>query len=348
MKTLLLYTRMADYFYRGLLHLSQEYNAEILAFTHPVDPNAPFQFSDTKKIKLLSEDGKNEAELTALATAFNPNLIYVAGWADKRYNSIVQNFRKKNIPVILGMDNPWKGNLRQQAGSLLRSGKIQSLADYIWVPGSPQYAFASRLGFNQKNILTGLYSANTATFEKARQKAGDARPKKLLFVGRFVEYKKPLMLANAFRAVQQEMQSDWSLHFIGRGPQEGALRKLEAPDLQIHDFVQPDQLPDTLVKHGVFCLPSDQEHWGVVVHEAAAAGMPLLLSDTVGAASDYLIPGYNGYRFKTGNQADLEIKLKNIMQLDNKQLHEMGNRSSSLARKWNYDRWAATFISPLK
>ena len=44
----------------------------------------------------------------------------------------------------------------------------------------------------------------------------------------------------------------------------------------------------------VFALLSRHEPWGVVVNEAAASGLPLVLSDRVGAAFDLLEDGRNG------------------------------------------------------
>jgi glycosyltransferase involved in cell wall biosynthesis len=51
----------------------------------------------------------------------------------------------------------------------------------------------------------------------------------------------------------------------------------------------------------VFCLLSWFEPWGVVVNEAAACGLPLVLSDRVGAAADLLRDGENGALVPAGD-----------------------------------------------
>ena len=51
----------------------------------------------------------------------------------------------------------------------------------------------------------------------------------------------------------------------------------------------------------VFALLSMRETWGVVVNEAAACGLPLVLSDRVGAAADLLRTAKTDYLVTTGD-----------------------------------------------
>ncbi len=60
--------------------------------------------------------------------------------------------------------------------------------------------------------------------------------------------------------------------------------------------VAEDDLAQRYVDADVFALLSRHEPWGVVVNEeAAASGLPLVLSDQVGAAADLLRAGENGF-----------------------------------------------------
>ena len=54
--------------------------------------------------------------------------------------------------------------------------------------------------------------------------------------------------------------------------------------LTILGDVAEDELAQLYVDADVFALLSRHEPWGVVVNEAAASGLPLVLSDRVGAA----------------------------------------------------------------
>ena len=56
-----------------------------------------------------------------------------------------------------------------------------------------------------------------------------------------------------------------------------------------------ERIVERYVVADVFALLSRHEPWGVVVNEAAACGLPLVLSDRVGAAFDLLEDGRNGF-----------------------------------------------------
>ncbi len=71
-----------------------------------------------------------------------------------------------------------------------------------------------------------------------------------------------------------------------------------------------ERLPELYVAADVFALPSLHEPWGVVVNEAAACGLPLVLSDRVGAAPDLLEDGVNGALVRAGDIGALAAALR--------------------------------------
>lgn len=87
----------------------------------------------------------------------------------------------------------------------------------------------------------------------------------------------------------------------------------------------------------VFVLPSTSEQWGLVVNEAMAAGLPVIVSDKVGAAFD-LVEGYNtGFIF---NSADVDALSKSMKQLVNDRqtyFRYAENAYHRLNDEWNYD-----------
>ena len=62
-----------------------------------------------------------------------------------------------------------------------------------------------------------------------------------------------------------------------------------------------ESLLETYAATDIFVLLSRREPWGIVVNEAAACGLPLVLTDTVGAAADLLVPGENGELVQSGD-----------------------------------------------
>ncbi|MCB9233621.1 MAG: glycosyltransferase family 4 protein [Bacteroidia bacterium] len=283
-------------------------------------------------------------DLTDLAERLNPDLIYVTGWMDKAYLKVAQRMRKRGVRVICGLDNHWRGDLRQRMACLFSPFLLKNKFSHIWVPGLFQFEFARRLGFSRENVLTGMYSADTADFWRAflkfRSQKSESYPCTLLYVGRLVEVKGVGDLLEVFRSANEETGGRWKLKIVGTGPLKGQFQ--EGNGISFHDFVQPEQLPELAGGAGAFILPSHFEPWGVVLHEFAAAGLPLLASEACGAATAFLRPGYNGMKFQAGNKASLRKALLQLMQSNADQLLSMGERSHELSRQITTQSWAAT------
>src|SRR5205085_9673410 len=79
---------------------------------------------------------------------------------------------------------------------------------------------------------------------------------------------------------------------VGAGSQEAALRAAAGPRVRFAGRVERDALPALLAAADVFCLPSRSEQWGMVLNEAALAGLPLVATDAAGGAHDLVEPEF--------------------------------------------------------
>src|SRR5690606_14298134 len=150
-------------------------------------------------------------------------------------------------------------------------------------------------------------------------------------------------LWNAFKQINA---GDWQLYCAGYG----ALYESRVQHKAIHHlgFVQPADLYKFVAKGGVFVLPSHSEPWGVVVHEFAAAGYPLICTETVGAATAFLKPQLNGILVKPKSEKQLGEAMQNIVNTPDSHLHEMGRQSKLLAEKINVELWINTAFKILE
>jgi glycosyltransferase involved in cell wall biosynthesis len=103
-----------------------------------------------------------------------------------------------------------------------------------------------------------------------------------------------------------------------------------------------DELAQRYVDADVFALLSRREPWGVVVNEAAASGLPLVLSDRVGAAYDLLRDGENGFLIPVEDAGAAAEALRKLS--DPELRRRMGERSRELVRAWNYDASVDAFL----
>jgi glycosyltransferase involved in cell wall biosynthesis len=140
------------------------------------------------------------------------------------------------------------------------------------------------------------------------------------------------------------------LILAGSGPDEGPLRALAAKlgvAATFTGFVGPTQLEAAYAAADVFALVSRSEPWGVVVVEAAAASLPLLLSDRVGAAADLLRPGENG---ELVSSEDVEMTAAALRRLavDSDLRTRYGVHSRALAADWGYEPSVAAFADAVR
>jgi glycosyltransferase involved in cell wall biosynthesis len=120
----------------------------------------------------------------------------------------------------------------------------------------------------------------------------------ILFCGKLVEKKRPLVLLEAFRRVRA--QTPCRLLIVGDGDLRESIERTIAqdaiPDVVLAGFRAQSELPDAYMAADIFALLSGMhETWGIVVNEAMNFGLPLLLSDKVGSALDLVREGWNGF-----------------------------------------------------
>jgi glycosyltransferase involved in cell wall biosynthesis len=345
-KILFLYTELAGYFLSCVAELLKEPGVEVHIVRWPVNNEAPFDFEFSDKLKIYERKSYSREQLITLASTISPDIIYCSGWVDKDYLAVCRQYRN-SIPVMVGLDNHWKGTLKQRIACMAAKVSIHRCFNYCWVPGAPQFIYAQKLGFKKENILQGFYSADVLAFqqmyEASRQEKEKRFPKRFIYVGRYYAFKGVQDLWEAFIEMNNEGGSEWELWCLGKGD----IEPVSHPKIKHFGFVQPSQMSEFIGKTGVFVLPSHFEPWGVVVHEFAAAGFPLICSDEVGAATAFIADGYNGYIYEAGNKSDLKKKLKEITSMSDHTLLEMGTRSIEKAEQVTPAKWVRTLLSVL-
>lgn len=341
MKILFFYTELANYFVAGCKELA--HHAEVHVFRWPVNKEAPFEFEFGK----LHVYNKNEYDYNQLETKvkeINPDLMIFSGWIDGDYNKIAKTYNKK-VPTIVAFDTHWRGDLKQQILKIIAPIYLHKRFSHAWVPGQIQKEYALKLGFRNENIMEGFYTCDVNYFNTIYQSTINEKsqqfPKRFLFVGRYYDFKGVKELWQAFIELQNEMPNEWELWCAGNGDIEPATH----PKIKHLGFVQPQKMKEILSKTGVFILPSHFEPWGLVVHEHAAAGFPLLLSKNVGAVGLFLEENKNGFVFSGKEINDIKRVMKQIILLNSSELIEMSKHSHQLAQKLNTEKWVQQLIN---
>jgi glycosyltransferase involved in cell wall biosynthesis len=312
------------------------------------DANTRYQFAPNPNITIHF---KSDIDIENIVRQTGLKGIVLSSWRDSTYTAFCKKYVSE-IPVIMALDNPYKGTLKQKFLGMFSAILVKRFCNKVWVAGAGQYEYARRLGFADSDIMFDLYAADTSFFYRSVQadleQKSQTYPKTLVYVGRLVAYKNAMMLARIFNSIVAEKDFKWKLIIAGEGPLKKEILNEQFRHVNVMDFIAPKELPTFYSQAGAFCLPSNGEHWGVAVHEAAAAGLPLLLSDSVESAKKFLIDKFNGYKFKTADEGSLRESLIQLMTCSDNSLLEMSKNSLALSERISHETWSASLFSVIK
>jgi glycosyltransferase involved in cell wall biosynthesis len=228
--------------------------------------------------------------------------------------------------------------------------RVVGLHQAALVGGTPHAKYLQELGFAKERIFRGYDVVENEYFAKearaARENEEEMRasyrlPKQyMLASARFLPKKNLSGLLRAYAAYHKKMvgKGELDLVILGNGPLREKIEATRAEyELEEHvhfpGFKQYDDLPVYYGLAEFFVHASTTEQWGLVVNEAMAAGLPVLVSNRCGCARDLVKEGENGYTFdpKDSDQlADLLAKMTRLSQRDS----HMGRASRQVIGKW--------------
>ena len=203
--------------------------------------------------------------------AFAPDAIIVVGWHRKLPRKVAFAKELESVAKFLVMDMPWRWSVRCLAARFVLRRYLRRFRG-ILVHGEPSARYARWLGFAPEQIhrhcicgvnLQIFKPSNSQTLKPSNFQT--FKPSNFLFVGRKVREKGIETLKKAYEIYRQE-GGKWTL--------------------TMPEWIDPKDVPGMMREHACLVLPSLWEPWGVVVAEAKAAGMRIIVSDKVGARFD--------------------------------------------------------------
>ena len=282
-----------------------------------------------------------------------------------------------DIVVVSGYDNPamrtaarWaktngRGSILMFAGTqgdrqrlwwreLAKRWLIRRYFDSALVGGALHREYLLRLGMPQDriwergNVVDNDYFSRKA--KEARLSKGNKGEKggsdngAFLYVGRFSPEKNLIGLIQAYRRYRVEKSGVWSLTMVGDGPQGEEIkrhaRRMGLHNIRFLGYRQIEELPFCYVESTALILPSLSESWGLVVNEAMACGLPVMVSDRCGCAPDLVEDGRNGYTFDPCNVDEIADRMATLASLDDGEREAMGQRSREIIAGYTPERWA--------
>lgn len=238
--------------------------------------------------------------------------VSIPGWSSPAALAVLAWCRRTRTPSILMSDSTAHDEPRKPWKEWVKSRVVRQFSSAL-VAGSPHVEYAASLSMPRERIFTGYDVVDNTYFQTnsdvARQNAAVLRKahglpdRYFLASNRFIEKKNLPRLLDAYAAyLRQAGEHAWSLVLVGDGPLMPAIRsQVERLGLEgrVHfpGFKQYDELPVYYGLASAFVQASTSEQWGLVVNEAMASGLPVLVSERCGCAPDLVRQGVNGFTF---------------------------------------------------
>jgi glycosyltransferase involved in cell wall biosynthesis len=273
-----------------------------------------------------------------------PDCVVVSGWSTFASQAALAWCRVHRVPYVLLVeshdDGPkpgWRRRVKETVVPTVVGG-----ADSVLVTGSLARDSVVSLGADLGRVRV---FANTVDVERFGDEADRLSARRDELRAGFGLARDDVAVVTVARLAREKgidvlFRAAGSLPVlvVGDGPERSRLEAL-ALELGVRATFTGDRplvgVLEAYVAADVFALLSSSEPWGVVVNEAAACGLPLVLSERVGAARDLLRDGENGV-LVPAEDVDAAADALARLACDPGLRESMGDRSRELVRGFGY------------
>jgi len=313
-----------------------------------------------RKISLFAEatdryptsDQRRRAFYSALEQA-NPDVVAVNGW--NNFGSLVAAncCMDRGIPMVV-MSESARGDEPRTWWKEVIKRRIVNLYSAALVGGQRHVEYLIELGMPRERIVTGYDVVDNDYFA---QRAIEIRNSKseirkeyglpenyFLASARFIEKKNLPSLIRAYAEYREKWKghTPWDLVLLGDGPLRETLNtQLSTFNLHSHvhlpGFKQYDELPVYYAFANAFVHASTTEQWGLVVNEAIASGLPIIVSDRCGCVPE-LVQG-NGFTFDPMNEHELAAQMSKMALLPAEERKTLADASYKIAANFVPERF---------
>lgn len=289
-----------------------------------------------------------------------PEIVIAAGWDILAYQIAFFYCKLKRIKYVL-----WSGSTKYEKSWRRVVSKplvkmIVRNSDACIAYGTRAKEYLESLGAESKKIFI---SFNTTDINRYRILSGKYRKSKssikkkmnlgdkyiIMYYGQLIHRKGVDLLIDAYERVKNQYKVA-SLLIVGSGTLETEYKRI-VYRRKLKDVVFIKDPGDIKVcKYyaisDLFILPSREEVWGLVVNQAMASGLPIVVSDVSGSSADLILEGKNGYTFNSESSKDLCEKISRVLS-SRKRSRLMGVKSQGVVKIVNAANTANGFLNSI-
>jgi glycosyltransferase involved in cell wall biosynthesis len=275
---------------------------------------------------------------------------YLAMWQAQRW------VRKHDIPVLLWSESTIQDQRRRALlVESLKKSFLRACGGFI-VPGKSAAEYLRSFGIPDRVIFTAPNAVDNDFFATAASSARSQAPalraqlklprRYFLFVGRMIADKGIFQLLQAYAWLEADLRERIGLVFAGDGPAraqcEAQAALVQPGRIIFTGFLHREELAVHYALAECLVFPTFSDTWGLVVNEAMACSLPVIVHGVAGCAPDLVRDGWNGRVIATGDLDGLASAMRELEgNSDSRQ--EMAGRSAERIANYTARTWAEGF-----
>ncbi len=306
--------------------------------------------------------------LTRRLAEFRPDALVVYGHSYQSQYQAMRWAARRQVPYFLRCDsNPESLVFRRDGGAVKMARLKNRVVRYftrraagVLTIGTANDRYWEHFGIRSEGRFLAPFAVDNQWFgtiaDQQRPRRGEIRRSQglpsgrlLLFAGRLVPKKN---LAAVLKALQAHGRPQLSLLIVGSGPEEFYLRQqvqqLGLTQIFFRSFESQEEVAKLYAAVDGLILPSLSEGWGLVVNEAMASGLPVLVSRRCGCAVDLVREGQNGYLLDPVDEQSIIESLNRFVRLTDEEVGAFGEASRGIVAEWNFERAVDGFQRALR
>jgi glycosyltransferase involved in cell wall biosynthesis len=320
-----------------------------------------------------SDDPKWKQELRrkirVALDAIKPHAVVIPGWIFPDALSALEWCAETKTPAVVMSESTAWDEARVFWKEWIK-GRLVKMCAAALAGGTAHAEYLAQLGMAKGRIFLGYdvvdndyFAAHAAEIRNQRSViSGLGSPVSdlpsspfFLASARFIGKKNLPRLINAYARYRDLARKSglgngeskiWELVLLGDGPLRSSLCGLRSSlglEACIHlpGFKQYGELPGYFGLAGAFVHVSTTEPWGLVVNEAMASGLPVLVSNRCGCAQDLVQEGVNGFSFDPRNVEELGQRMFELSAFPRSKLSAWGSESRRIISAWGPQRFAS-------
>jgi glycosyltransferase involved in cell wall biosynthesis len=283
-----------------------------------------------------------------------PEAVAIPGWSKPGALAALEWCCQAKVPAVVMSATTAQDSARYWWKEVPKR-RLVALFSAAVVAGQAHRSYLSSLGMPAERVFLGYDAVDNEYFREqssAVQEEAAAWRRRLglperyfLACARFVPKKNLIRLIRAFAQYRHQAHAaSWELVLLGDGPERATIEHAVAEAgigsvVHLPGFKQYDDLPKYYGLADAFIHASTTEQWGLVVNEAMASGLPVLVSERCGCAPELVCSGENGYTFDPYDVAAMHRHIERMAD-GTYDREAMGEASRRIVDRWTPERFA--------